>query len=113
MPVVPVELDAERYDELTTELVSRVLAHNPEWTDVNAGDPGVPLVELLAFLSDSLLTRDANPLLRRVLSPPRARERASVRLAPLEPARAVLRICRRRFLVLRRWDELELIRARA
>jgi hypothetical protein len=32
-------------------------AHTPEWTNFNSSDPGVTLVELLSFLSESLLYR--------------------------------------------------------
>lgn len=32
-------------------------AHTPEWTDHNAGDPGVTLLQLFAFLGESLTYR--------------------------------------------------------
>jgi hypothetical protein len=32
-------------------------AHTPEWTNLQAGDPGVTLVELFSFVTESLLYR--------------------------------------------------------
>jgi hypothetical protein len=33
----------------------RIPVHNPEWTDFNRSDPGITLVELFAFLGETLL----------------------------------------------------------
>jgi len=47
-------LDERSYETLWDELVGRIPVHSPEWTDFNQSDPAVTLVELLAFLVDSL-----------------------------------------------------------
>ena len=37
------------------EVLERIPVDAPEWTDFNESDPGVTLVELFAFLADTLL----------------------------------------------------------
>lgn len=51
---VPVERD---YDTLVREGIALVPVYAPEWTDHNAADPGVTLIELLAYFTDALLYR--------------------------------------------------------
>ena len=46
---------------MADELVRRIPVYAPEWTDHNASDPGVTLIELFAFLG-SQLTVVAVPL---------------------------------------------------
>jgi len=56
------------WDELTRELVARVQAHGPEWTNQSVSDPGITIVELIEFLADSILARaDASPEARERL----------------------------------------------
>jgi hypothetical protein len=57
MPIIPPSLDDRSYDELVRELLNRVPAHTREWADVRPGDPGRTLIELFAFLADSILYR--------------------------------------------------------
>src|SRR5688572_3869937 len=57
MPVRPPRLDDRTYDDLVAELVSRIPAHTPEWTNPRPGDPGRTLIELFAWLGDALLYR--------------------------------------------------------
>src|SRR5512139_3328568 len=57
MPFRPPRLDDRRYEDLVAELVSRIPAHTPEWTNVRLGDPGRTLIELFAWLGDTLLYR--------------------------------------------------------
>jgi hypothetical protein len=45
------------WEELTRDLSRRVAADAPEWTDYADRDPGVTLVQLFAFLTESLLDR--------------------------------------------------------
>ena len=40
--------------DIADTLRNRVAHHAPEWTDRNEGDPGVTLLQLLAFIADSL-----------------------------------------------------------
>ena len=57
MPIRPPALDDRSFDDLVDELLSRIPAHTPEWTHPNAGDPGRTLIELFAWLGDTLLYR--------------------------------------------------------
>jgi hypothetical protein len=50
-------LDDRSYQQLRDELVRRIPVYAPEWTDHNASDPGITLVELFAFLGENLLFR--------------------------------------------------------
>ena len=57
MPLPVPHLDDRRYDDLVAELLARVPAHTPEWTNPRTGDPGVTLIELFAWLADTVLYR--------------------------------------------------------
>jgi hypothetical protein len=50
-------LDDRSYRQLRDELVRRIPAYTPEWTDHNESDPGITLLELFAFLGENLLFR--------------------------------------------------------
>src|SRR4029079_7296992 len=50
-------LDDRSYQQLRDELVRRIPVYTPEWSDHNASDPGITLVELFAFLGENLLFR--------------------------------------------------------
>ena len=57
MPIIPPSLDDRRFDDLVDDLVARIPAHTPEWTNPRQGDPGRTLIELFAWLGDALLYR--------------------------------------------------------
>jgi predicted phage baseplate assembly protein len=57
MPITPPVLDDRGYDDLVRDLVARIPAHTPEWTNPRPGDPGRTLIELFAWLGDALLYR--------------------------------------------------------
>jgi hypothetical protein len=57
MALAPPRLDDRGYTDLRAELIRRIPVHSPEWTDYNATDPGIALVELFSFLGDNLLYR--------------------------------------------------------
>lgn len=57
MPILPPSLDDRRFDDLVEDLVARIPAHTPEWTNPRLGDPGRTLIELFAWLGDTLLYR--------------------------------------------------------
>ncbi|HYO68536.1 MAG TPA: putative baseplate assembly protein [Archangium sp.] len=57
MPIVPPRLDDRRFEDLVEELLARIPAHTPEWTHAREGDPGRTLLELFAWLADTLLYR--------------------------------------------------------
>ena len=82
MPITPPRLDDRRFDDLVEELLARVPAHTPEWTPQQTGDPGRTLIELFAWLADTVLYR-ANLI-------PERQRLAFLQLLgmPLTPARA-------------------------
>lgn len=57
MPIRPPALDDRSFDDLVNELLARIPAHTPEWTDPRPGDPGRTVLELFAWLTDTLLYR--------------------------------------------------------
>lgn len=81
MAIRPPALDDRSYDDLVAELIARIPAHTPEWTNPVPGDPGVSLLELFAWLADTILYR-ANLI-------PERQRLAFLRLLgmPLRPAR--------------------------
>jgi hypothetical protein len=48
-------LDTRRFDDLVAEARQRIARWAPEWTDHNASDPGITLVELFAWLTETIL----------------------------------------------------------
>ena len=57
MPLPTIDLDTRRYPDLVDEARSLIPRYAPEWTNENASDPGVTLLELLAFLTEQLVYR--------------------------------------------------------
>jgi predicted phage baseplate assembly protein len=57
VPILPPRLDDRGYRDLVAELLARIPAHTPEWTHPRPGDPGRTLLELFAWLGDTLLYR--------------------------------------------------------
>jgi predicted phage baseplate assembly protein len=57
MPLPLPTLDSRTYDELRTEGMAVITREAPEWTDHNAHDPGITLLELFAWLAEILLFR--------------------------------------------------------
>jgi len=55
MPLAAPVIDDRIYDALLGEILRRIPVESPRWTDLNESDPGVTLVELLAFLTENLL----------------------------------------------------------
>ncbi|MEM1293494.1 MAG: putative baseplate assembly protein [Cyanobacteria bacterium P01_H01_bin.162] len=56
MPIRPPALDDRDFAALVDELLDRVSAHTPEWSP-RLGDPGRTMIELFAWLADTLLYR--------------------------------------------------------
>jgi hypothetical protein len=80
MPLTIPTLDTRRYQDLLDEALARIPVHNPEWTNFNRSDPGVTIIEVFAFLTESLLYR-ANQI------PDRNRRKfLSLVGVPLQPA---------------------------
>ncbi|MEP6708050.1 MAG: baseplate J/gp47 family protein, partial [Pyrinomonadaceae bacterium] len=57
MPLLLPSIDDRRYQELLNEALARIPVHNREWTNFNKSDPGVTLLEIFAFMAESLLYR--------------------------------------------------------
>src|SRR5581483_2642905 len=57
MPITIPSIDDRRYQDLLNEALARVPVYTPEWTNFNKSDPGVTLVEIFAFLTETLLYR--------------------------------------------------------
>jgi hypothetical protein len=87
MPLTIPAIDDRKFEELRDEGLARIRVHNPEWTNFHKSDPGVTLVEVFAFLTESLLYR-ANRI------PERNRRKflklLGVPLAPATAARGVV-----------------------
>lgn len=89
MPFRPPALDDRSFDDLVADLVRRIPAHTPEWTSPREGDPGRTLIDLFAWLGDTILYR-ANLI-------PERQRLAFLRLLgagmrPATPARGVVQI---------------------
>ena len=54
MPIQSPQLDDLRYDRVVEELLRRVPVYSPEWTDFNDSDPGATLLQLFAWLAETL-----------------------------------------------------------
>ena len=50
-------LDPRSYQDLLDEAMARIPVHTPEWTNFNQSDPGVTILGVVAFLTESLLYR--------------------------------------------------------
>jgi hypothetical protein len=83
----PPTLADRSFDDLVEDMLRRIPAHTPEWTNPRLGDPGRTLIELFAWLGDALLYR-AN------LVPERQRlvflKLLGLPLKPAQPARALV-----------------------
>lgn len=57
MPLNPIQLDDRSFEQLFEEARSRIPVHTPEWTNFNESDPGITIIQLFAFMTDTLLYR--------------------------------------------------------
>jgi hypothetical protein len=89
------KLDDRNFNDIVEEAISLIPRYAPEWTNHNASDPGITLIELAAWMTDLLLYRlnrvpEKNyvaflNLLGIKLKPPRA-ARALIQFALVEGA---------------------------
>jgi hypothetical protein len=80
MPLTIPTLDNRRYQDLLDEALARIPVHNPEWTNFNKSDPGVTIIEIFAFLTETWFYRGN-------LIPERNRRKfLSLLGVPLQPA---------------------------
>ena len=89
MRIRPPALDDRGFADLVADMVRRVPAHTPEWTDLREGDPGRTIIDLFAWLGDTILYR-ANLI-------PERQRLAFLRLLgkplrPAMPARGLLQV---------------------
>lgn len=54
MPPDPPNLVLQTYQDILTALLLRIPGYTPEWTDWNESDPGITVVELFAYLGESM-----------------------------------------------------------
>lgn len=57
MPLQVPSLDDRNYSEILRDALARIPVHNPEWTNFNDSDPGVTMIQLFAFMTESILYR--------------------------------------------------------
>src|SRR5580765_6477295 len=57
MPITLPAADERSFASLVADAVGRLPRLAPAWTDYNAHDPGITLIELLAYLAESDLYR--------------------------------------------------------
>ena len=57
MPLPIPNLDDRRFDDLVAEATARIEAHTPEWSNIAPGDPGSALIDLFAWLTETILYR--------------------------------------------------------
>ncbi|MFC4158640.1 putative baseplate assembly protein [Chitinimonas lacunae] len=80
-------IDDRRFADLVAEARTRIPRYTPEWTDVNDNEPGMAVVQLMAWMSELLIAR-----LGRVpqLNYLKFLELLGVELTPARPARTEL-----------------------
>ncbi len=78
-------LDDRTFDEIVQDALRRIPRHCPGWTDHNPSDPGVTVIELMAWMTESVIYR-----LNRVPEKSYIKflELMGVALRPMQPARA-------------------------
>ncbi|MER6784324.1 baseplate J/gp47 family protein [Streptomyces sp. NPDC000658] len=88
MPLHPPVLDTRRWPDLVAEARALIPLVAPRWTDQNISDPGIAVLELLAWHVDAGMYRagrPTDPLLRKLLAligcPPRGARHATAVLA--------------------------------
>ncbi|MGR9087489.1 MAG: baseplate J/gp47 family protein [Gammaproteobacteria bacterium] len=57
MPLQLPDLDDRKYDDLVEEAIALIPRYAPGWTNYNASDPGITLIELFAYFAEMLIFR--------------------------------------------------------
>lgn len=57
MPIQLPNLDNKTYDDLMKEITASIPKYSKEWTNFNPSDPGITILELLAWISETLIYR--------------------------------------------------------
>src|SRR5918995_2606121 len=53
--IPPPKLDDRTFHDIVEEAISMIPRYAPEWTNHNASDPGIMLIELLAWVTEATL----------------------------------------------------------
>lgn len=92
MPLPDPVFDPRKYRDILAEAVRRIPVHNPEWTNHSDSDPGITLLQLFAFMTESVIYR-ANRI------PERNRQRflrlLGIGIRPATAARGLVAFSRR------------------
>ena len=51
--IPPPKLDDRAFDDIVQEAIRLIPRYAPEWTNHNASDPGITLIELAAWMTTS------------------------------------------------------------
>ena len=57
MPLPTPNLDDRSFEQLVAEARARIPRYTPEWTNFNDADPGMTLVKLHAWMTETILYR--------------------------------------------------------
>lgn len=57
MPIQLPNLDNKTFDDLMKEMIASIPKYTKEWTNFNPSDPGITILELLAWVSEALIYR--------------------------------------------------------
>jgi predicted phage baseplate assembly protein len=80
-------IDNRTFDDIVAEAKTRIPRYTGEWTDFNEGDPGMALVQLMAWMSELLIYRmNQVPDLAYV----KFLELIGINLTPARPAQALI-----------------------
>src|SRR5438132_13690536 len=55
--IPPPKLDDRSFNDIVEEAISMIPRYSPEWTNHNPSDPGITLIELLAWVTEATLYR--------------------------------------------------------
>src|SRR6266542_5500845 len=57
MPLEPPNLDDRDFEQLVADARHHLKERTPEWSDVSPSDPGIVLLELFAYLTETMIYR--------------------------------------------------------
>lgn len=57
MPIKIPNLDNRTYDDLMQEMIASIPKYSKEWTNFNPSDPGIAILELLAWITEAFIYR--------------------------------------------------------
>jgi hypothetical protein len=82
-------IDNRTFDDIVAEARTRIPRYTAEWTDFNEGDPGIALVEVMAWMTELLIYRlNLTPDLAYV----KFLELIGITLTPAAPAQALITV---------------------